>query len=298
MAGIDELLELVLRHSAGGVRHDVLEGLSIGVSAHPTDPAAVMSRPSLALVAQGAKRTVLNGTAYDYRAGQFLVVSLDLPVTGLVLEASPAEPFAVVTLALEPALIATLLLETPASPGPPAPVVAGMAVSDAAPELIDAMVRMLGLLDRPADAPVLTEAYRREIVWRLLTSDQGGLVRQIGVADGSLARVTRSVRWIREHYADPLRVEQLAEMARMSSSAFHRHFRSATSMTPIQFQKQIRLQEARTLLLAAADDIAGVGFRVGYDSPSQFSREYRRAFGEPPARDAVRLRATARPPVV
>ncbi|MFB2598719.1 AraC family transcriptional regulator N-terminal domain-containing protein [Herbiconiux sp. P17] len=295
MAGIDELRELVLRHSHGGVRHDVLEGLSIGVSAHPTEPAAVMSRPSLALVAQGTKRTVLNGTAYEYHAGQFLVVSLDLPVTGFVLEASAEHPFAVVTLALDPALIATLLLETPATP---APVVAGMAVSDAAPELVDAMVRMLGLLDRPADVPVLAEAYRREVVWRLLTSDQGGLVRQIGVADGSLARVARSVRWIREHYADPLRVDDLAELARMSSTAFHRHFRSATSMTPIQFQKQIRLQEARTLLLAADDDIAGVGFRVGYDSPSQFSREYRRAFGEPPARDAERLRATARPQVI
>jgi AraC-like DNA-binding protein len=295
MAGIDELREQVLRHSGGGVRHDVLEGVSIGVSAVPTEPAAVMSRPSLALVAQGAKRTVLNGTAYDYHVGQFLVVSLDLPVAGLVLEASAEEPFAVVTVALEPALIASLLLESPA---PPAPVVAGMAVSDAAPELIDAVVRMLGLLDRPADVPVLAEAYRREILWRLLTSDQGGLVRQIGVADGSLARVSRSVRWIREHYADPLRVDDLAGIARMSPSAFHRHFRSATSMTPIQFQKQIRLQEARTLLLAAGDDIAEVGFRVGYDSPSQFSREYRRAFGEPPARDAVRLRASARPQVV
>ncbi|SDY67013.1 AraC family transcriptional regulator [Herbiconiux ginsengi] len=295
MAGIDELRELVLRHSRGGVRHDVLEGLSIGVSAQPTEPAAVMSRPSLALVTQGTKRTVLNGMAYDYHAGQFLVVSLDLPVTGLVLEASAEHPFAVATLALDPALIASLLLEAPAQP---TPVVAGLAVSDAAPELVDAMVRMLALLDHPADVPVLAEAYRREIVWRLLTGDQGALVRQIGVADGSLARVARSVRWIREHYADPLRVDDLAQMARMSSTAFHRHFRAATSMTPIQFQKQIRLQEARTLLLAATDDIAGVGFRVGYDSPSQFSREYRRAFGEPPARDAVRLRASARPQVV
>lgn len=173
-----------------------------------------------------------------------------------------------------------------------------MAVSDAAPELVDAMVRMLGLLDRPADVPVLAAAYRREIVWRLLTSEQGRLVRQIGVADGSLARVARSVRWIREHYADPLRVEELAQLARMSTTAFHRHFRSATSMTPIQFQKQIRLQEARTLLLAAADDVARIGFRVGYDSPSQFSREYRRAFGESPARDAIRLRASARPQVI
>ena len=260
-----------------------------------TEPAAVMTRPSLALVAQGAKRTVLNGAVYDYRAGQFLVASLDLPVTGLVLEGSAEQPFAVMTVALEPALVAALLLEAPA---PPASVVTGLAVSDASAELVDAAVRMLGLLDRPADVPVLADAYRREILWRLLGSEQGGLVRQIGAADGSLARVARSVRWIREHYAEPLRVEELAEIARMSPSAFHRHFRSATSMTPIQFQKQIRLQEARTLLLATADDIAGVGFRVGYDSPSQFSREYRRTFGEPPARDARRLRATSRPRVV
>ncbi|MCS5717607.1 AraC family transcriptional regulator [Herbiconiux sp. CPCC 205763] len=295
MAGTAELREQILRHSHGGVRHDVLPGVSIGVSTVPTEPASVMSYASMSLIAQGAKRTVLNGTAYDYRAGQFLVASLDLPVTGRVLEASAEQPFAVVTIALEPALLAALLLETPA---PAAPIVTAMAVSDAEPALIDAVVRMLGLLDRPADIPVLAEAYRREILWRLLTSDQGGLVRQIGVADGSLARVSRSVGWIREHYAEPLRVEKLAGIARMSTSAFHRHFRSATSMTPIQFQKQIRLQEARTLLLTDGDDIAGVGFRVGYDSPSQFSREYRRAFGEPPARDAVRLRAIARPPVI
>jgi AraC-like DNA-binding protein len=149
---------------------------------------------------------------------------------------------------------------------------------------------LVRLLDRPADLPVLAPMIEREILWRLITGEQGATVRQIGLADSSLAYVSRAIRWIREHYADALRVDDLARLAGMSVSSFHRHFRAITAMTPIQFQKQIRLQEARVLLLARPDDVAGAGFAVGYESPSQFSREYRRFFGAPPGRDAVRLR--------
>ena len=165
----------------------------------------------------------------------------------------------------------------------------------ASAELLDAIVRLLRLLDHPADQALLAPMIEREILWRLITGEQGETVRQLGLADSNLSHIARAIRWIREHRADAIRVEHLARMAQMSVSAFHRNFQAATAMSPIQFQKQIRLQEARLLLVARPDDVAGVGFAVGYDSASQFSREYRRQFGSPPGRDAARLRASAVP---
>ena len=162
-------------------------------------------------------------------------------------------------------------------------------------ELLDAVARMLRLLDHPTDAPVLAPLIEREILWRLLTGPQGGMVRQIGLADSGLSHVSRAIRWIRDNYAEPMRIDDLARLAGMSPSAFHRHFRAVTAMSPLQFQKRIRLQEARSLLLARPGDVAGVGHLVGYDSPSQFSREYRRLFGAPPGQDAARLRADSTP---
>lgn len=154
-------------------------------------------------------------------------------------------------------------------------------------------MRLVRLLDRPADLPILAPMIEREILWRLVTGEQGALVRQIGLADSRLRHISRAVRWIREHHAQTLRVEDLARLAGMSASPFHRHFRAVTAMTPIQFQKRIRLQEARLRLMSSTDDVAGVGFAVGYDSASQFSREYRRQFGSPPGQDAARLRGQA-----
>jgi transcriptional regulator GlxA family with amidase domain len=149
---------------------------------------------------------------------------------------------------------------------------------------------MLRLLDRPRDIPVLAPMIEREILWLLITGEQGANVRQLGLADSSLTHVGQAVSWIREHYAETIRVEQLAQLARMSVSAFHRSFQAVTAMSPIQFQKQIRLHEARLLLVLRPDDVAGVGYTVGYESPSQFSREYRRRYGTPPSQDAANLR--------
>jgi len=160
-------------------------------------------------------------------------------------------------------------------------------------DLVDCAVRLLRLLDQPRDAPVLRPLVEREILWRLLGGEQGGRVRQIGLADSRLAQVSHAIRHIRERYAQALSVDELAALAAMSVSSFHRHFRAVTAMTPIQFQKQIRLQEARARLLADAGDVAAVGFAVGYESASQFSREYSRMFGAPPGRDVARLRQVA-----
>ncbi|MFE9805069.1 AraC family transcriptional regulator N-terminal domain-containing protein [Streptomyces sp. NPDC005548] len=330
------LRDLVLRHvdRDGTAPHGIMLSRVDG----PSAPTSSIADPVLAVVAQGAKRLTLGDRIHDYGAGQYLVVSVDLPVTGHYTRASPEEPFLAFGLTLRPPDIASLLLaeagagagagtETGTGTGtgtgaatragaradataartagaagagrtgsrPPSSRTAppGLAVSDASPDLLDAVVRLVRLLDRPSDLPILAPMIEREILWRLITGEQGALVRQIGLADSRLRHISRAIRWIRDHHARTLRVEDLARLAGMSASPFHRHFRAVTAMTPIQFQKRIRLQEARLRLMSSTDDVAGVGFAVGYDSASQFSREYRRQFGSPPGQDAARLRGEA-----
>ena len=256
-----------------------------------------MSGTVLAVIARGGKRLALGDRVYEYGAGQYLVASVDLPVTGHVTGAAPGRPALGFGMTLEPAAIADLLLQAgpgdlPRSPGTARP---GIAVSDAPEELLDAIVRLLRLLGRPRDRRALAPLVKREILWWLMTGEQGDVVRQLGLADSSLSHITRAVRWIRENYARPFRVEEGAQLSGMSVSAFHRNFQAVTAMSPIQFQKHIRLQAARLLLANSPNDITGVGNRVGYDSPSQFSREYRRLFGAPPSLDAVRMRGGAGP---
>lgn len=200
---------------------------------------------------------------------------------------------ATVSLPLDASTIAELLLEATTVHATPSAEATGpaLATSDASRELLDAVVRLLPLADSPADRRVLAPAIRREIHWWLLTGPQGGVVRQIGVADGRLALVACAIRWLKDHYAEPIRIEDLAAEVGLSISTLNRHFRSATSMSPLQYQKRLRLQRARTRLLADPSDVAGVGHAVGYTSASQFTREYRRMFGAPPREDAVRLQS-------
>ncbi len=287
---MEELRTLLSRHARPGLS-TAIDGVLISRVDAPTKPATSMSGVVLALVAQGAKSLAVGDRIYAYRAGQYLVASVDLPITGHFTEASPERPALGFGLMLEPSAIAELLLQAdPASiprAGQGAPP--GVTVSDASPELLDAVVRLLRLLDQPRDAQVLAPLIKREILWRLITGEQSGTIRQLGLADSGLVHIARAVRWIREHYAQSFRVQDVARLSGMSVSAFYRNFQAVTAMSPIQFQKQIRLQEARLLLAAHRGDVTGVGYAVGYDSPSQFSREYRRQFGAPPSRDTGRL---------
>jgi AraC-like DNA-binding protein len=289
-----ELRTLIARHARPDMTTAV-DGVLVSKVERPSAPYPSMTGTVLALVAQGAKRLALGDRVYDYRAGQYLVASVDLPVTGHFVDVAPEHPALGVGLVLRSSAVAELLLRAGPTDLPPAPggAPSGIAVSDAPDELVDAAVRMLRLLDQPRDAAVLAPLIEREIVWRLLSGDQGATVRQLGLADSSLAHVARAVRWIRDHYAESFRVEDAARVSGMSVSAFYRNFQAVTAMSPIQFQKQIRLQQARLLLATHVHDVTGVSHRVGYDSPSQFSREYRRQFGAPPSRDALRLRETA-----
>jgi AraC-like DNA-binding protein len=213
-------------------------------------------------------------------------------MTGRFISANSDEPFLAMIMELEPSAVAALLLET--DPGErPRHATGALGLSPASDELLDASVRLLRLLDQPQDAPALAPVYEREILWLLLRSDQGPLVREIGLSNGNVAAVARAIEWIRRHYADKLRVDDLAAIANSSVSAFHRQFRAVTLLTPIQYQKRIRLQEARALLLSDSDTVSAVAFAVGYESPSQFSRDYRRLFGLAPSDDARRLRLTS-----
>jgi AraC-like DNA-binding protein len=292
MDELARLRQLITRHAGDGVTRTALPGVSVLRSPTTTEPLGSVTEPTLGVVVQGTKETALNGRTFAYGAGQFLIVSVELPLVGHIAQASAHEPLLAFVLQLRPERIAALLLET-TPPAQPSATPAGIAVSDASPALLDAIGRLLALLDTPDDAAALAEGIEREILWRLVTGPQGATVRQIGLADSRLAHLARAIGWIRRHYDETLRVEELAGLATMSVSSFHRHFRAVTSMTPIQYQKQIRLHQARARLVAEPGDVAGVGFAVGYDSPSQFSREYRRMFGTPPGRDALALRQPA-----
>jgi AraC-like DNA-binding protein len=283
MRELDRLRELIARHAGEGLTPTALPGVSVLRATAVTAPLDDVTEPTLAVIAQGVKETELAGRSLRYGPGQFLIVPVELPVVGHIAQASPGEPLLAFVLRLRAEKIAALLAETtPAATGP-----VGIGVSAASPALLDAISRLLALLDTPGDAAVLGPGVEREVLWRLITGPRGTLVRQIGLADSHLAHLARAISWIRRHYDQTLRVEDLAALATMSVTSFHRHFRALTSMTPIQYQKQIRLHEARARLLAGPGDIAGTGFAVGYGSPSQFSREYRRMFGTPPSRDTL-----------
>jgi AraC-like DNA-binding protein len=296
MSGLETLRELIGRHAHNSHGPSAIEGLTVTATDAPTALRSGIAEPSLALVVEGRKRTVSGDRVFDYAAGEFLITQLDLPVVGQVTTASAERPFLGIGLRLEPPLIAAMLLESATLAGSLAPA-PGIAVASAGPPLLDALAHLAGLLDAPQDAPVLAPLYQREVLWRLLTGPQGAVVRQIGLGDGNLAQITRAVQWIRDHHDDSIRIGRLAALAGMSESTFHRHFRAVTHMTPIQYQKAVRLQQARLALVSGGRDVAEVAHAVGYDSASQFSREYHRMFGAPPGRDAQRIRAAESVPV-
>ncbi len=289
MEPLTELRTLIARHAIAGQPKTIFKDFRVMTTVVPTNPVHHVFGPTFAIVAQGMKRTVLADKVFEYGSGQYLVASVDLPIISHVVQASAEQPFLSIGMTLKPTAIATLLLETAAcdravveSPG--------MGISEAGHDLLEPAVRLLRLLDHPEDLAVLGPMIEREILWRLLAGEQGGMVRQIGLADSRLSQISYAIGWIRAHFAEILRMEDLAQLSAMSLSSFHRHFRAVTAMSPLQYQKQIRLQEARSRLLTESDDVAAVGFGVGYESPSQFSREYSRLFGSPPGRDIARLR--------
>ena len=294
----DELVsaasEYIARHPATDrLVTTPVPGLVLMTGTEARLPRHILFRPSLCVIVQGAKRLLLDDLSLDYAAGQALVVALEVPALGHVTMASEAEPYIGINLDLDPAMLQEVIekLETPPRIGDGA---VGLFVADVDDELRGSMVRLLKLLDRPQAIPVLFPAIMREISYWLLTGPYGGEVAKLALPDGHARRVSSAIRLLRDRFDKPLHIEELAEAARMSPSSFYQHFRTLTAMTPLQYQKQLRLLEARRRMLAEEVNVETAAFAVGYESPSQFSREYTRMFGTPPKRDVMALRATPR----
>lgn len=292
-ANREELAERITRWLPEDGSVEPLKGVILRRSSVPTQPCLAVAEPAFCVIAQGSKEILLGEQRFRYDPYHYLLATLDLPAVSQIAEASRAKPFLSFRLDLDPALVSSVMVEAGHAPRENAADVRAMTVSSLSPELLDATVRLVRLLDSLPEARVLAPLVTREVIYRLLQGEQGDRLRHVAVLGGYSHRIARAVERLRTDFDKPLRIENLAREFGMSVSGFHAHFKAVTAMSPLQFQKQIRLQEARRLMLGEDMDAANAGFRVGYDNASHFSREYKRLFGEPPMRDVERLREFA-----
>ena len=259
-------------------------GLTLYRVTEPGQPFSSIYEPSVSLIIRGRKRVAVGAAILDYGESNFLLTSIDLPTTVQILEASDAEPYYAALLRLDLERLRNIIVQHDVRPGAPPQGEMGIAVGTATTELFDALARLVGLMKTPRDIPFLATHIHEEILYRLLSGEQGEYLRRIALSGTQTNRVAKAIAWLKQNYMAPLRVEQLAEIARMGVSTLHHHFRAMTAMSPLQYQKHLRLHHARELMLSEAADAATAAFRVGYESATQFSREYRRMFGAPPMR--------------
>lgn len=292
-ANREELVQRIGRALKTDGSVEPMEGLFLNRVSHPTDRICGVSRLSLCVIAQGAKELYLGEKTYRYDADHFLLVTVELPVTGRVAEASPEVPYLALRVDLEPALVGSVMVEA----GFPSPAgnhdAKAVVVSRTDSGLLDALVRLLRVLDSPTEARVLTALIKREIIFRLLTGEQGLRLRHLPSFSGNSHRIAQAIDRLRKEYDRPLRIDSIARDLGMSTSGFHQHFKAVTDMSPLQYQKQLRLQEARRLMLGESLDASSAGYRVGYEDASHFSRDYKKLFGDSPVRDVERLRSMA-----
>lgn len=264
----------------------------------PEHQLSAVYEPMVNLILTGSKTMTVGERTFHYDPATYFVMSVDLPAVGAVHPATSGEAYLAVSLTLTSSIVANLLADLPKPVGG-ALYTPGFSVAAVTPELLDAFVRMMRLIERPDEVAALAPAFEREILFRVLQGPLGWMLRDIAMPDTALSRIGVAIQWIRENFAKPLRVEALAEMAALSVSAFHRHFKAVTALSPLQYQKNVRLLHARSLLIAGDGNATTVALSVGYESLTQFSREYARHFGLPPSRDAARLRkGWAGPPAV
>ena len=292
-ASRDELVERI----AWAIREDgtvePLEGLQLRRASSPMELGHGVSFPALCVIAQGSKEILLGDNRYRYDPAHYLITTAALPIASRITEASEERPYLGLVLRLDPTLVGSVMVEA----GHPAPrgraAVKAIDVSPLDASLLDAVARLVRLLGSPTEARFLAPLVKREIVYRLLRGEQGGRLHHIAALGGYTHRIIEAIERLRKEFDQPLRIEDIARELGMSVSGFHHHFKAVTAMTPLQFQKQIRLQEARRLMLGEDLDAASAGYRVGYGDASHFTREYKRLFGAPPARDVERLREAA-----
>ncbi len=292
-ASRDELVERIARAIREDGTVEPLEGLQLRRASSPTELGHGVSFPALCVIAQRSKEILLGDHRYRYDPAHYLITTAALPITSRITEASEERPYLGLVLRLDPTLVGSVMVEA----GHPAPrghaPVKAIDVSPLEAGLLDAVVRLVRLLDSPTEARFLAPLVKREIVYRLLRGEQGGRLSQVAALGGSTHRIVEAIERLRKDFDQPLRIEDIARELGMSVSGFHHHFKAVTAMSPLQFQKQLRLQEARRLMLGEDLDAASAGYRVGYGDASHFTREYKRLFGAPPVRDLERLREAA-----
>lgn len=289
-----ELAAIIERYcKEDGLFETPVPGLAFYRASSTSIPTCGIYKSVLVLIPQGEKNIMLGDEAYRYGPDRYLVTSVDMPVVAQVTQASPEKPILSFVLALDSSRIADLMADA-ALPRPPlASVARGLAVGNLSVSMLDPALRLARLVESPEDAAILAPLLERELLYRLLTSEQGQRLRSVAMADSQSQRISRAIAWLKSRFDQPLSIDDLANAAGMSKSSLHQHFKALTAMSPLQYQKQLRLHEARRLMLTEAHDAASAGHRVGYESASQFSREYRRMFGAPPLKDMARLRQSA-----
>ncbi len=291
MSDLEYIRDIALRHA--GRHNPELPRVQVYRMDNLTAAAGLIYEPVVCLVLQGRKRTFIGDTVLEYGPGEYIVVAAELAAMGQVCEATSDEPYLALNLLLDPAVISSLLLDMTGQSEPR--MKSGFGVTKANPAMLETWRRFAGLLDRPEEVRVMASHLEHELIFRLLMGPQGGLLRQIAGADSRLSHIRRAMGWIKAHYADAVSIDAMAAVAGMSASVFHRRFKAVTGVTPLQYQKHIRLHEARRRLITERAEAATVGYAVGYESASQFSREYKRFFGAPPRRDANAMQTLAEP---
>lgn len=270
---------------------EAFPGVILGRFSKPTERVYTVFNPSFCIIAQGSKQVLLGEETFHYDPGHYLISTVALPIVTNVIEASDEKPYLGFQLILDPTIVAEVLMESSIETKKSDTSVKAMNVSSIKAELLDAALKLVRLLDTPDEIEFLAPLIVREIVYRLLRSEQGARLNHLLTKEGDMRRITRTVNYLREHFDEPLEIERMARQLGMSVSSFYEHFKSVTAMSPVQFQKQIRLQEARRLMLGENLDVASASLRVGYEDPSYFSREYKKLFGAPPQRDIASLRS-------
>jgi len=286
----EELIERIAAAVPTDGTIEAFPGFRLSRASNPTEPVQAVYEPSFCFVAQGRKKALLGGEMFRYNPRHYLIFTVDLPVTFQVEEASEEKPYFGLRLRLDPALVASVVVESDIQIKKGDASTKAMNVSSVDASLLDAVVRLVRLVETAAERKVLAPLIIKEIVYRLLIGGQGARLSHILGSGGETRRISKAIEHLREHFDEQLKMEEIARELGMSVSGFHHHFKSVTSMSPLQFQKQIRLQEARRLMLGEDLDAASAGFRVGYEDPSYFSRDYKKQFGAPPQRDVDRLR--------
>ena len=288
----EELLERMARALPEDGWTEALEDLFLARVTKPMESPLALYQPAFCFVAQGGKQVLVGEEVLRYDPGHYLLFTVDLPVIFRVEEASKEKPYFGLRLDLAPALVASVMIEAGAETRKGDASIKAIGVNPVDADLLDAVVRLVRLADKPGEQRILAPLIKREIVYRLLAGGEGArLSHLVASSRGDTRRISRAIGRVREHYNEPLKIEEIARDLGMSVSGFHHHFKSVTSMSPLQFQKQIRLQEARRLMLGEDLDAASAGHRVGYEDPAYFSRDYKKLFGAPPQRDIAKLRS-------